>query len=102
MAKKSSTVYLEGMFWDMITDYQSDKGLSSRNDALQLILQEWSILRKIDLGNINIHVSGESKIESQPIDDKEPEMNDTKKDEEKVDPRITQSIFAMSGTMKDE
>ena len=101
MAKKSSTVYLEQIFWDMITDYQNTKNLSSRNDALQLILQEWDILRKIDFNNININIADKHK----PIVDtvqviNEPEEQLEVKQEETVDPRIANGIFKIASTMK--
>ena len=45
MAKKSSTVYIEENFWDMISKFQAERDLSSRNDAIQVILSEWNILK---------------------------------------------------------
>ena len=57
MAKKSSTVYLEETFWDMINKFQKQNNLSSRNDAIQVILSEWSILKQIDFKNIQVNVN---------------------------------------------
>lgn len=47
MAKLSSTVYLEGKFWDIISQYQKENGISSRNDAIQMILLEYSLMKDI-------------------------------------------------------
>ena len=102
MAKKSSTVYLEEVFWNMITEYQNNKGLSSRNDALQLILQEWDILRKIDFNNISINVSSESNSVVMPDKMVEEKVKSENKEETKIDPRITQGIFGIANSMKEE
>lgn len=102
MAKKSSTVYLEEKFWNMITEYQNDNGLSSRNDALLLILKEWDILRKIDFSNISFNVtSGSSSaiISNEKVDG---EVKSENKEETKIDPRITQGIFGIANSMKEE
>ena len=48
MAKKSSTIYLEQKFWDIISEYQLSNHIDSRNDAIQLILHEWYILNSIN------------------------------------------------------
>lgn len=45
MAKLSSTVYLEGKFWDIISEYQRENGISSRNDAIQMILLEYTFMK---------------------------------------------------------
>lgn len=102
MAKKSSTVYLEEIFWNMITDYQKDKKLGSRNDALQLILQEWDILRKIDFNNIKINITtGENIVTvKQPI--VETKTEEKKEEEPKIDPRIKDGIFKITNSMKNE
>lgn len=57
MAKKSSTVYIEENFWDMISKFQAERDLSSRNDAIQVILSEWNILKQIDFNNIQVNVN---------------------------------------------
>ena len=57
MAKKSSTVYIEENFWDMISKFQAERDLSSRNDAIQVILSEWNILKQIDFNNIQVNVT---------------------------------------------
>lgn len=101
MAKKSSTVYLEEIFWNMVTDYQKDKKLGSRNDALQLILQEWDILRKIDFNNIKINITAGENI----VAVKQPTMEtktEEKKEEPKIDPRIKDGIFKIANSMKNE
>lgn len=110
MAKKPSTVYLEEKFWDMIVDYQTDNDLSSRNDALQLILQEWDILRKIDFNNIKINVVSNNNIVSTGtqtvVETKksiEPKNNAAKdKKKEIVDPRITNGLLKIANSMKPE
>lgn len=45
--KKSSTIHLEERFWELIKNYQNDNKLSSRNDAIQLMLHEWEILKGV-------------------------------------------------------
>mgnify|MGYP003290505640 CR=1 FL=1 len=45
MAKLSSTVYLEGKFRDIINQYQRENDISSRNDAIQMILLEYSLMK---------------------------------------------------------
>lgn len=110
MAKKPSTVYLEEKFWDMIAKYQIDNGLSSRNDALLLILKEWDILRRIDFNNININVTNENKITSdskidiqpkQPIETPNDETENTEVEKkEEIDSRIASGILNMANTMK--
>lgn len=57
MAKKSSTVYIEENFWNMISKFQAERDLSSRNDAIQVILSEWNILKQIDFNNIQVNVT---------------------------------------------
>ena len=57
MAKKSSTVYIEENFWDMISKFQAERDLSSRNDAIQVILSELNILKQIDFNNIQVNVN---------------------------------------------
>ena len=57
MAKKSSTVYIEENFWDMISKFQAERDLSSRNDAIQVILSEWNILKQIGFNNIQVNVN---------------------------------------------
>lgn len=103
MAKKSSTIYLEQKFWELITDYQSNNDLSSRNDALQLILQEWDILRKIDFNNININVAAENNVVSKPkeiiVESKETIEPEEKKE---VDPRIANGLLKIANSMKTE
>lgn len=105
MAKTSSTIYLEQKFWEIITDYQKKNNLSSRNDAIQLILKEWDILRRIDFNNIKINVSSESNIVTKPIENfvKSEEPIETEEDNEnKIDPRVTSSLFNIAKTMKTE
>lgn len=102
MAKKPSTVYLEEIFWSMITEYQNNKGLSSRNDALQLILQEWDILRKIDFNNISINVSNGSNSVVTPDKKMEEKVESEKKEETSVNPKIKNEIFNIANNMKKE
>lgn len=47
MAKLSSTVYLEGKFWEIINQYQRENDISSRNDAIQMILLEYSLMKNM-------------------------------------------------------
>lgn len=106
MAKKNSTVYLEEKFWELINSYQSENNLSSRNDAIQLILQEWNILRKIDFNNININVNGsrevvyKENVEDKSIDNKD--ISEPKHEEKKVDPRIKDGLAKIMNSMPEE
>lgn len=108
MAKKSSTIYLEQKFWELITNYQKNNDLSSRNDALQLILQEWDILRKIDFNNIKINVATENTVEKVSnasnfkIIDNKKVIKSEDYEENKIDPRVTNSLFQIANTMKIE
>lgn len=99
MAKKSSTVYLESKFWDLITDYQNDNNISSRNDALQFMLQEWNILRKVNFNNVNTNITLNKNDE--PIEPKvEKPIEEVKVKDKEIDPRIADGIMAITGTMK--
>jgi len=110
MAKRSSTVYLEEKFWTMVDNYQKECDMSSRNDAFQMILHEWSILRKIDFNNIKVNVnigSIEGKIEtSASIGDNSNKetvfIENEEKEKEKIDPRITNGILKIASSMKTE
>lgn len=105
MAKTSSTIYLEQKFWELITDYQDDNNLSSRNDAIQLILKEWDILRRIDFNNIKINVSSENNVVAKPIEnviESEKSIRTEEDNEDKIDPRVTSSLFNIAKTMKVE
>lgn len=107
MAKRSSTVYLEERFWEMIDKYQDDYNMGSRNDAFQMILQEWSILRKIDFNNIKVNVnisSVEGKAVTTSNLEKDNKIEDVISNEEdnKIDPRITNGIFKMADSLKIE
>ena len=42
MAKRSSSLHLENRTWKIIDDFKEKEGLSSRNIALELILDRWS------------------------------------------------------------
>lgn len=101
MAKKSSTIYLEQKFWTMITDYQEDNRLSSRNDALQLILQEWDILRKIDFNNIKINMATENNVNTESIENTVEKKEIIEPEEKKeIDPRIASGLLKIANSMK--
>lgn len=112
MAKKPSTVYLEEKFWDMIVDYQTNNDLSSRNDALQLILKEWDILRKIDFSNIKINVVSNNNIVSkevqtiietkESIESKDNTVKDEIEEKKPIDPRIANGLLKIANSMKME
>ena len=102
MAKSSSTIYLEEKFWKMIVEYQKINELSSRNDALSLILQEWDILRKIDFNNISINISGGIDPIVMPDEKAEGEVESGKKEETNINPKIRNEIFNMANSMKKE
>lgn len=96
MAKKSSTVYIEENFWDMISKFQAERDLSSRNDAIQVILSEWNILKQIDFNNIqvNITLGDVSQVAKQ--------IKNTEQIEEDEDQRIVrESLLKMEEEMPD-
>ena len=70
MAKLSSTVYLEGKFWDIINQYQKENDISSRNDAIQMILLEYSLMKDMKASSPEIvHKSKpKEKKEEQIVD----------------------------------
>lgn len=105
MAKRNSTIYLEDKFWKMIDAYQNENDFSSRNDTIQLILQEWSILRKIDFNNININVNTTKEvIYKEKTEDKVKEIEETKEEDKKpeIDPRLKDGLMKIVGSMKVE
>lgn len=96
MAKKSSTVYIEENFWDMISKFQAERDLSSRNDAIQVILSEWNILKQIDFNNIqvNVNIGDVSQVARQ--------IKNTEQIEEDEDQRIVrESLLKMEEEMPD-
>ena len=96
MAKKSSTVYIEENFWDMISKFQAERDLSSRNDAIQVTLSEWNILKQIDFNNIQVNVTlGDvSQVAKQ--------VKNTEQIEEDEDQRIVrESLLKMEEEMPD-
>ena len=96
MAKKSSTVYIEENFWDMISKFQAERDLSSRNDAIQVLLSEWNILKQIDFNNIQVNVTlGDvSQVAKQ--------IKNTEQIEEDEDQRIVrESLLKMEEEMPD-
>nr|DAV02460.1 MAG TPA: hypothetical protein [Caudoviricetes sp.] len=97
MAKKSSTVYIEENFWDMISKFQAERDLSSRNDAIQVILSEWNILKQIDFNNIQVNVNiGDVSQVARQIENTE----QTKEEDE--DQRIVrESLLKMEEEMPD-
>ena len=99
MAKKSSTVYIEENFWDMISKFQAERDLSSRNDAIQVILSEWNILKQIDFNNIQVNVNiGDI---SQVIKQSENIIEDEKIEEDEDQKIIKESLFKMEEEMPD-
>lgn len=105
MAKKSSTVNLESKFWDIITKYQDDNNIDSRNEAIQYILHEWDILRKIDFSNINVTINGNvSSVDNIKTSTADNEVHNEDKQEEKqqINPKIFNGIMSATSTMKKE
>lgn len=129
MAKRSSTIYLEEKFWNMVDKYQSDNNLSSRNDAFQMILNEWNMLSKIDFNNIKVNINidsvetsnnehyvqnitknnndaqyipkqGGNDTNNKPMENKSDSEVETK--EKIIDPRISSGIFKIQSTMIQE
>ena len=93
------TVYLEETFWDMINKFQKQNNLSSRNDAIQVILSEWSILKQIDFNNIQVNVNiGDI---SQVIKQSENIIEDEKIEEDEDQKIIKESLFKMEEEMPD-
>lgn len=66
MAKKTSSVHIEEYFWSLIEEYQNSKGIQSRNTALENILTEWNILKKL---NLTPNTNNEIKTKDSNIDD---------------------------------
>ena len=92
MAKKSSTIYLEQKFWDIISEYQLSNHIDSRNDAIQLILHEWYILNSIN------HIEHkQSKSNDMSIIKIKDNINNEDKN---IDPRITKGFAQISSSMK--
>lgn len=53
MAKKSSTIHVEGFVWDEIENIQKSQGISSRNTAIEYLVAEYRGLKK-QTGNTEI------------------------------------------------
>ena len=73
-----------------------DKQVSSRNDAIQVILSEWNILKQIDFNNIQVNVTlGDvSQVAKQ--------IKNTEQIEEDEDQRIVrESLLKMEEEMPD-
>ena len=108
MAKVASSINLERKFWDLIEDYQKKNGFTSRNDAIQLILHEWDILRKIDFNNIKININGNVPISNVSTEtnnmNNEPEeiSNSSKDDKESIDPMVLEGILGAASYIKPE
>lgn len=97
MAKKSSTVYIEENFWDMISKFQAERDLSSRNDAIQVILSEWNILKQIDFNNIQVNVNiGDVSQVARQI-----ENTELTKEEDEDQRIVRESLLKMEEEMPD-
>ena len=80
----------------MISKFQAERDLSSRNDAIQVILSEWNILKQIDFNNIQVNVTlGDvSQVAKQ--------IKNTEQIEEDEDQRIVrESLLKMEEEMPD-
>ena len=83
----------------MINKFQKQNNLSSRNDAIQVILSEWSILKQIDFNNIQVNVNiGDI---SQVIKQSENIIEDEKIEEDEDQKIIKESLFKMEEEMPD-
>ena len=106
MAKKSSTVNLESKFWDIIAKYQDDNNIDSRNEAIQYILHEWDILRKIDFSNINVTINGNvssvDNIKTSTTDNEVHNENKPEEEKQQINPKIYNGIMSATSTMKKE
>ena len=76
MARKSSSVHLENRTWDIIDRFKEQEGLSSRNIALELIIDRWS---RGDIAPKHISqptgaVETSSKVETHQEEEEAPEM----------------------------
>ena len=90
--KTGSTIYLEEMFWDMIKQYQIDNNIASRNDAIQLMLHELSILKGSNMTVSNNVVKTEtSKSKTETVE---------KKEVKEIDPKIASGFLKIKGSMK--
>ena len=81
----------------MISKFQAERDLSSRNDAIQVILSEWNILKQIDFNNIQVNVNiGDVSQVARQIENTE----QTKEEDE--DQRIVrESLLKMEEEMPD-
>lgn len=112
MAKRSSTVYLEDMFWDMISQYQEKNNLSSRNDALAFMLKEWEMFNQGKVANIIeipsandvIKLANQVPIATEEIKKDEEIIVEEDKQEEplKVDPMIKSGLSQMFASLEEE
>lgn len=112
MAKRSSTVYLEDMFWDMISQYQEKNNLSSRNDALAFMLKEWemfkqgSVINVVEVPNIDnaIRLTNQSSTPTEEVKKDEEIIVEEDKQEEplKVDPMIKSGLSQMFASLEEE
>ena len=92
MAKKSSTIYLEQKFLDIMFEEQVSNHIDNRNDAIQLILHEWYILNSIN------HIEyKQSKSNDMSIIKIKDNINNEDKN---IDPRITKGFAQISSSMK--
>ena len=74
MARKSSSVHLEGRTWDIIDRFKKQEGLSSRNIALELIIDRWS---RGDIAPKHITEPTEKAETSSKVETTEEEENPT-------------------------
>lgn len=86
--KKSTSVNLEESTWKEINDYKTKFDLSSRNDALERIIQEWKMLWLFFNKDVSFSLPNNN--------DKE-----TFKEEQKSDKAINNSITDAFNTMPD-
>lgn len=87
--KKSSTIHIEERFWNIIQEYQRINNIDSRNDAIQLILNEYEILKGMNFKLKEV----KKEVKS--------EVNEVKK-EKKEDKKLLNGLKSIKNTMKDE
>lgn len=49
MAKKSSTIHVEGFVWKYIAEYQQLNDITSRNTAIECIMAEYKALKGLNI-----------------------------------------------------
>lgn len=69
MAKKSSTIHVEGFVWKCIEEYQALNDITSRNTAIECMISEYKALKELSIKSSEIeHI----EINKEPTEIEEP------------------------------